>query len=353
MHSLSHSTLRELNSFGESPKTPYYKQRFQVLRMTGNTLFHRISSIFFLVISTFFYLFGSNLSGYYRSLSTYHLYRSKNPSITLRRFPGRVIDFSINVSARGVPPLLGGESELDGLKRIYGGEEIDRRLAWKPPFNFTINSKKIKRPQGGFCAGGSAHFAFSYLKKLEEGKTPIEALEEIAPIYSNGAPVTAQLSQVFYGAIDREKDADLEDPHLPKFIKDYGENFHLHMKLKQLHLIPFHMMGLKVGQPYYYVTSEKEDPCGVVFKENAELLPSGVYHLGLDFYPKETILDEPIPGHGLIFIKTDQGNFLFDINYGTLILSSPIEIWNLINDYYPISQGDCLTIFNSLRLKKS
>lgn len=352
-------TTLKLKSFEATHKTPYCKQNFQILRVGGNTLVHSINSIFFLSISILSRLFGSKLSEYYGSLANYHFDRAVNPLITLLIFGGQVIDFSINRSARGHIPLADGESELDGLKRVYGTEEIDQRLLWKPPYNYKINFQNLKQLKDGFCFGSSAHFVSSYLKALQEGKSPLEALEKIAPLYRTGAPDTAQLAQIFYAAADQEKLHDQINQKLIECTKDIklGEVKRLsalNSELKKIYSetlnirkIPIYMMNLLITESFIYDKEKmKEDLSGAAFEEFTQSLPHGVYQLTLNPDPNCVM-----PGHSLVFIKTDQKSFLFDINFGTVILNSSKKISALANLYYPKSKGSCDVIFNLCQMK--
>jgi len=382
-----------------STSTLFCDQNFQDFRVLANSVSRRCIGIFYKIISSCSWIFSQSTSHHFNSLSIYHFSRAVTEPSAFLRHGSRVVDFATNITTR--VKEIDGENEIDALKRMYGNETI---ALWSEIGNqeIPLNQSKLTRLEmvdDGCCYGMSLDFISHYLKKIKEGKMPMEAVKAIAPRYVEGAPDEAQLLQIFSSALDLSKiekayQKTLE-PKLDAFRRETkkwfreerekifkltpdinGEEHRNRMANHQAELAQ-RMKNLKNGRVAGF-TEMSSDKAKIAFQRNkigaekvglstqlvglctieeaesqamgpnfqhfVDQLPQGVYHVSLS--PNEKV------GHSIVFINTGDLCFIHEPNYATLALSkeeAAKELWNIGKELY-LTNDLCSMSFSSMTL---
>ncbi|MGB7978487.1 MAG: hypothetical protein WCF19_04920 [Chlamydiales bacterium] len=279
-------------------------------------------------------------------------------------------------------PSLRAVSELDALRKAYGNEPINQRLKWQPMYGYKIDPQKIRYRREGLCAGMSAHFIFCYLKQLEEGKTPLDSVQTIAPLYANGAPDTAALTHIFHAAQDSKAITRIINKtwlifkiklivqtifcplllifYVLRFISDSIRvrlGYPQPKRLGPLESFKAEVDWLAANATYLQMMGLSGNDAGTVSPDlsNESLeqftkgLAEGAY--ALQILPNTS--EKDYHPHAVAFIKAHGDQyFLFDPNIGTLSIHSPKELLDACNQTYPMSGRPCSISFVRCRLKK-
>jgi hypothetical protein len=330
------AALKELEM---SEREPFYKQKFNWLKTITGTVYHIYANLFFNVIFTLTPSFLPDLSKYCQSQSIKNFNKIGRAS-TLFQYGSRLIDFSVNRTSTVSENASNQEEELTAIKRNYQLQD----LYWPARGHTRIDSSKLKQlaTRQGCCAGISSHFILCYLNQIQLGKSPIEAIYKIAPLYADEIPKTAEIAQIFEGATHLilpieliiSLTADSPRCNISPIPLLQPQNF---MSGSEL------IMGLTAERQFRTTKlneTEKE------LTELTQTLPDGIYNV---------VLNGKKASHALVLIKTDQQSyFLFDPNSGTIISDQNQvgkDLWDIANRMYPSSKGSCEITFNQSRLR--
>ncbi len=179
-------------------------------------------------------------------------------------------------------------------------------------------------------------FAEKYLRKIEDGISPVKAITQISGEYVAGASDKAQLAQIFYHALTGDTipyeslTATMPQIH-PLMSYEEGlenvitteamlaqlselekfpelETAKLAIELTHSNLIA-QQFGLTVTFPKIYMHENFEKECDFDFKQHLEDLPNGCYL---------TSFGNQKSAHATLLIKVDGEYFLFNPSHATL-----------------------------------
>jgi hypothetical protein len=207
---LNREALKELET---SEKEPFYKQRFQWIKVLAGTYYHMHAYVFFKLISKICSLFSDHLSKYFQSQAIKHDQKVSRLFILLD-YRSRLIDFSINGTSTIRENASNQEEEHAAIQRHYQLQDLN----WEKSGLMAIEPSRLKQldTQQGCCAGISSHFILCYLNQIQSGKSPFEAIHKIAPLYADEIPKTAEIAQIFQRATEIQW-PDLNYPIRPDY----------------------------------------------------------------------------------------------------------------------------------------
>jgi len=118
------------------------------------------------------------------------------------KFSDYLIDFCIN-GPSSLPVL---EKGSEALKKLYGDaiEEWSELGSSDIPLLEKLLLPKAYGADDGCCAGISLDAIAEYLRKVENGLPPEEALKHLCGRYTFGAPPPAELAQIYLEALQSE-----------------------------------------------------------------------------------------------------------------------------------------------------
>lgn len=362
---LQESAIAELKACNE---VPFCKQKFKFARVVWNDFYSHLTR---LAYSLFSFEIAAHRAAVEGSRC---LQQSKWTS-----FGDRLIDFSVN--ATFVSKQF-GLNDPDIFQRSYQLQDLN----WRPAIG-KINRNMLSVKEEAFCAGLSAHFLYLYLKQLQSGSSPAEAVEKIAPLYRHGPPKTAQIVQILNDAFDlKDEVVEIvnETQNVFNFYLSYlsylitisldaikrianfvcaffGFDLQVESKVEEdfdTH-IANHMMNSAVeltkNKPMYKLFGieideifpfEPRNLSKEKFEEEVQKIPIGSYQVSL--------LSGSGKGHSIVFIKTGTDvDFIFDPNVGTYKVEackSPIGFARLMQRYYPKAERNCSIDFHKCQL---
>jgi len=334
------------------------------------------TAFFYKTISWSSWIFSQRVSHHFDSLANYRLKLALRRPITLWVFGSKIIDFTTNTSTR--IKEIDEQNEIDALKKLYGDHVIARWLETETQDVrlYQKNLARLEIAQDGCCAGMSWDFISHYWKEIEKGNAPIDAVKAIAHRYREGAPDEAQLAQIFYTALSVLHDWDkiyvdqynilktklnkdiIEkvETYLRRNFTDSSEATHARLAIEKLKLfndlfqrinredffreleIAAKKMGLSSQLVGHYMLEDTEK-MAPNFQQSIDQLPLGIYEVSLRpvYRHDDHIQENVLPGHSIVFIKTEDTCFIFDPNFATLVLSkeeSAEILWRIGNFYY-------------------
>ncbi|MBX7065902.1 MAG: hypothetical protein K1X28_01605 [Parachlamydiales bacterium] len=327
---------------------PFFKQNYKGTRIIFSDLLNIIKAA---VYPIFFSLKDQVSYVEYQLQSTkWHKWQ---------KYGDQVIDFATNAK---YPDKQQGATEWGSFQRTYGLQDLD----WQPLFG--VLSRDKLAVSKAFCGGMSAHFIYCYLKELQSGATPREAVEKVSTLYRDGPPKSAQIAQSLLEAYNCNEAVIVKKEEFTKFSNKlsficlylfhcfldvikrvakivcscFGHSLEIELKAtegcvefimkefrKQLvELVEsrphFQLLGIGIGE-WSFCAPEN-------LNKTLQTLPSGAYYLA--FQGKCT----QDTNHAIAFIKTGQDkDFIFDSNYATLSVdasNSPIELEKLREHYF-------------------
>jgi hypothetical protein len=180
---------------------PFYEQNFQFARVALDATGRHCVSIFYQVLSVCSWAFSQYSYEYYAALASYQRLCAECYWLAYTKFGKDLVDFCLNTPSH--LPIC--ENGIEALKTLYG-QTIEH---WSKIGTFDIPLKQdLLQPkevaQDGCCAGISLDAIVHYLHDIECGLTFDTAIRNLCGRYSNGAPSSAEVAQIFLEALQSD-----------------------------------------------------------------------------------------------------------------------------------------------------
>ncbi len=207
MVSIGHSGGEQpLSSVSSAHTVPFFHKSYKEARVYGMFLAGGVSALSLRVVSAACRIFSEALADTYFSMAQTEFARGRNAPVTYFGFTDALIDFSYNGCV--LPPP--SDTELNALRAHYGTKIIDDWLhigTEKMP----LIRERLTRREKKMCFGASLDFIKQYLAQTRLGIPPMASVLRNCSRYVMGAPKEAQVTHIFYSALDRTRFRKEED----------------------------------------------------------------------------------------------------------------------------------------------
>ncbi len=370
-----------LSSVFPATTEPFCDKSFKGARVCGMFLEGGVSALSFLVVSAVCRIFSGALADTYFSMARTEFARGFNAPVTYFRFTDALIDFSYNGCV--LPPP--SDTELNALRAHYGTDTINNWLKIGTE-KMPLKKEKLTRIEEGICLGASLDFIKQYLEKIRLDMSPLEAIRRNSSRYVMGAPEEAQVTQIFYSALDlatlkkkeynrinhlleerkrvahqwstskknqeteqartmpshaiRQRIAELkvEIDKRSRIFRDetLSDEISAMARIRQQqHTIIGSQLGIQIGPARIYVVEKMSPDYRTKFSQFLGELSFGCY---LGEFDSERLggLDSERKRHAISLVKTNREYFLYDPNFGTLVFERNTiaeQLWDLLESF--------------------
>ncbi len=359
--------------------TPFCDKSCKGIRVWGEFVGRVVISLAYLVVSVVCWIFSRDLFEVYYSYAYHQCDMAFSITSAYMDYEEAVVNFSYN----GCVITRAAETEEQALRARYGNQVIDELLQIGTD-TIPLDRKKLERVRNGVCLGMSLDFAAHYLREINSGTKPAEAVRKVSGRYTAGAPDEAQLAQIFHEALDyRPELKEMNKASLAEFdiklenVKQGAQTDILDLAagnqtsdakrltdevaeissliesvpltnergaLNKRILLLAKQFGLKFDQLRVITQDSFEDGQFADFQGHLKDFPDECYTVSIGNQEVQ---------HQIALIKSGSNFFLFDPNFATLALDiekAAKELWKIAEELVDKTEGHAFS-FSPCRLR--